>query len=637
MADAFDQSISFTGQKRRVRPVRRVQVSTHFGDLNTQTISLATPPPPAPEPMILTEASNTSDMKLPQVKEAGYATKPEESPIDEFSFLTGIMPKQKPAESEKRPDSKTESKPVSPEAKTEAKPLSPEAKTVPPEATTVIPKVKTLTPPPELKKTEISKTQPAITTATNAKEPEMTEIKTAPALAAVKTSEKPAVMIVAPPVPQRMERKSFVSVNSEGPRMDFTDSDAGAIQQRTSMVESDFSGSKRVSLTDSASSAGFENVSSGIKEPEAEKVSNQLIDTTKLGLSNQLIDTKKPEAERLAERPKRAKEEVVQLKDTKAEDTKKAANQANYANEPEVKKATAVAPPPASKEILTPAAPTPVKDKFCESLKPRMLPVLPIAQAASKQPEGFTPSPPIVSSNIRPSSVVSNNGKIPLATGKDGKTSPIKLATYQPQNEELGRLKENFVKQAQLLEKERKDRMKLEHQFEALKAKCEAQDEALRYKNEKVSKMEQEFIGLKNEVTGLKMERDRIQSRLQIAETEMKEVSGSNAVEFIEKSDQVNKLKEQLDNLAYAISEKDKEISILNAQLKDSQDSHINVIFDSLNALRSFDDEFITVVEAEILKMENLLKDESEYNSKLQKEVESEYAFWKRTLSENKP
>jgi hypothetical protein len=557
MADAFEQSISFTGQKRRVRPVRRVQVSTHFDDLDVKPLDLATPPPPAPEPFILTETASNSDLKLPQVKEAGYATKYDDVPIDEFAFLSGIVPKQKAETAKSSPIiQKESSEPLKPgainstatsealkpnaiiaTAADEPKSISqPEPK---PEPTReVVPKqTRTLTPPLETVKNpekapiiEVKKAPKDTVERSSTAKQEMTEVKKVPI--GVSESANP---VEGPPLPSnsRQDRRSFVSMDSQTPRMDFNESDAGIMKQRTSKVESDSSDTKRTSLTESA------------------------------------CNEYKPDSR--------------------------------------------------------------------ESLKPRMLPVLSVAQPAAKCPENFNSSPPIVASNLRPSSVVSNNGKIPLTTDKQGKTTPIKLANYQAESDELGRLRENFDKQAILLEKERKDRLKMEHEYEALKSKCEAQDEALRYKNEKAAKMEQDFIFLKNEVTGLKIERDRIHQKLEVAETELKQENGNNAAKFIAKSDEIIELKVKLDNLACAISDKNQEISALNTQLKASQDTHINVIFDSLNALKDFDEDFIAAVETEILKMETLLKEESEYNVKLQQEVNGEYSFWKKILSSEDP
>lgn len=638
MADAFNESISFTGQKRRIRPVRRVQVSTHFGDLEAKPLDLATPPPTtAPEPMIILKEDGVAvDSKTPQAKEAGYADKSDDGPIDVFAFLTGITPKTthadgsrpiitpattttttgrdsmaaKPAENAVRsPDSKKEAEKIATETKENAASAKGEATKMPAEpATQTNPAVVVASKngTSKVEKSEALNSQAAAiaektaTATEDLSESKMTtedkdkpsnvplfaasENKLQSSSTTAKTydvqPENPAEL--PPAVPNRPDRNnnrtSLISVNSHDVGIAFADSDAGAITQRQSIIESDFSETQPPSAT---------SAQPKVEEPQ---------------------------------QPEPAAAALPTASKTEPADA---------------------ALPIASKTEPAPAEAPSEQKTWKDFFKPRALPILPVAEPAKKEPEKFESSPPIVASNVRPSSVVSNNGSFPLtAADKDGggggKRTPIKLATYQPESGEFSRLREQFDKQTAQLDKERQTRQQLEHQLEALKSKCEAQDEALRYKNEKVSKMEQEFIDLKNKVIGLKMERDRVQQELDRAESELKEVDGKNAAEYIERSDEVIKLKQQLDKLALAIGEKDHEISVLNARLKEAQDSHVSIIFESLNALRDFDDEFISAVEAEVLKMETMLKEENEYCAKLQKEVESEYSFWKRALLDDK-
>ena len=54
---------------------------------------------------------------------------------------------------------------------------------------------------------------------------------------------------------------------------------------------------------------------------------------------------------------------------------------------------------------------------------------------------------------------------------------------------------------------------------------------------------------------------------------------------------------------------------------------------ENVQQYEKIEDELLKMVEEEILKMQDTIEEQREYNAKMQLEVDSEYTYWKRRLA----
>lgn len=248
-----------------------------------------------------------------------------------------------------------------------------------------------------------------------------------------------------------------------------------------------------------------------------------------------------------------------------------------------------------------------------DSLKPSMLPVKPVNGAPSTEPESQKPSIETVSPTI----------KAAPATA-----SPLSKNDFT--SEELNK---EMEKQKLALEREIDSKKGLEAQIQAIVAKSKAQEEALKFKNESLEQLQTDFLKTNNDLTSARSEKLKLETALAKVEKELAETSETNAKAFIEKSDEVSALKDKLAEFASIIGQKNKEIASLEKQLEETKRASMHTVLENVQQYDKIEDDLVKMVETEILRMQDTIAEQREYNSQLQLEVDSEYAFWKRKLS----
>ena len=240
-----------------------------------------------------------------------------------------------------------------------------------------------------------------------------------------------------------------------------------------------------------------------------------------------------------------------------------------------------------------------------ESLKPSMLPVKPMNGAPTTDPE----IPKAISSPL-PKSAISS--------------------------EELDKLNKELERQKLELERETDTRKALESQIQAMISKSNAQDEALRYKNETMEQLNSDFLRVNNDLTAVKTEKEKLEASLAKAQEELMATNESNAQAYLQKSDEINALKDKVAEFASIIGQKNKEIDSLQRQLEEVKRSNMETALENVQQYEKIEDELMKMVEEEILRMQDTIDEQREYNAKMQIEVDSEYAYWKRRLSKSK-
>lgn len=265
-------------------------------------------------------------------------------------------------------------------------------------------------------------------------------------------------------------------------------------------------------------------------------------------------------------------------------------------------------------ELVAPPPPLPTNTAHLtaarESLKPSLLPVKPVNGAPLTDPDAAAPSKPI-SSN-----------------------SPLGISAVN--SEELEKLKKQLDQQKLALENEIDAKKALESQIQAMLSKSNAQEEALRYKNESLDTLHSDYLKINNDLTAAKSERDKLKEALTKAEAELASTSESNAKAFLEKNDEVTKLKDKLAEFAAIIGQKNKEIDSLQRQLEEAKRANMQTALKNVEQYTKIEDDLIKMVEEEILRMQDTVDEQREYNAKLQMEVDAEYAYWKRRLTKSK-
>lgn len=269
--------------------------------------------------------------------------------------------------------------------------------------------------------------------------------------------------------------------------------------------------------------------------------------------------------------------------------------------EPEIKKEPVVveevtAPPPLPTDTAHLAA-------VRESLKPSLLPVKPVNGAPSTDPE-----------------VKSHAASSPLAE------TSVTAA-------ELEKLRKELEEQKLALEREIDNKNALQSQIQAMVSKSTAQEEALKYKNESIEQLHSDYLKTNNDLTSARNEREKLVLALAKAEEELAKTSETNAKAYLEKSDEVNTLKDKVAEFAAIIGQKNKEIDSLQRQLDEAKRSNVKTVLDNVQKYEKIEDDLIKMVEEEILRMQDTIDAQREYNAKLQMEVDAEYAYWKRRLA----
>lgn len=239
-----------------------------------------------------------------------------------------------------------------------------------------------------------------------------------------------------------------------------------------------------------------------------------------------------------------------------------------------------------------------------ESLKPSMSPVKPVNGAPTSDPS-------------RP------------------KSSSSPLARSGINSEVLEKLTKELEKQKLALENESDTKKALESQINAMISRSNAQEEALRYKNESMEQLQTDFMRINKDLTAVKSEKDRLEASLAKAQEELKATSDSDAQAYLQKSDLVTELKDQVAEFASIIGQKNKEIDSLQHQLEEVKRANMKTALDNVQQYEKIEDELLKIVEEEILRMQDTIDEQREYNSKMQVEVDSEYAYWKRRLSKS--
>jgi hypothetical protein len=212
-----------------------------------------------------------------------------------------------------------------------------------------------------------------------------------------------------------------------------------------------------------------------------------------------------------------------------------------------------------------------------------------------------------------------------------GKSSP--LAKSEINAEELQSLRKQLEQQKYALEMEIDSKKNLELQIQAIISKSDAQEEALKLKNESMELVNAEFLKVNDDLTVIRGEKEKLEQSLARAEDELSKTSETNAKAYLEKSDEINALKDKLAEFAAIIGQKDKEIQSLQKQLDESKKINMNVALEEVQEYDEIEDELIKLVEEEIKKMQETIEEQRKYNAKLQMEVDGEYSFWKRALN----
>ena len=238
-----------------------------------------------------------------------------------------------------------------------------------------------------------------------------------------------------------------------------------------------------------------------------------------------------------------------------------------------------------------------------ESLKPSMLPVKPVNGAPTANLDNF----------------------------RSISSSP--LTKIGINSEELEKLNNELEKQKLALENEINSKIVLESQIQAMISKSNAQEEALRYKNESMEQLHDDFLRINNDLTAVKIEKERLEVSLAKAQEELLATNESNAHAYIEKSDEVSALKDRVAEFASIIGQKNKEIDSLQRQLEEIKRTNMRTALDNVQQYEKIEDELLKMVEEEILKMQDTIEEQREYNAKMQLEVDSEYTYWKRRLA----
>lgn len=242
-----------------------------------------------------------------------------------------------------------------------------------------------------------------------------------------------------------------------------------------------------------------------------------------------------------------------------------------------------------------------------ESLKPSLLPVMPVNGAPSSDLDAPKPQ-----------------------------TASSPLATSAITADELEQLRKELDEQKLALEREIDCKKALESQIQAIISKSNAQEEALKYKNESLEQLHSDYLKTNNDLTSARNEKEKLEAALTKAEEELATISESNAKSYLEKSEEVTELKDKLAEFAAIIGQKNKEIDSLQRQLDEVKRSNVNTALENVHQYEKIEDELMKMVEEEILRMQDTIDEQREYNAKLQMEVDAEYAYWKRRLEEVK-
>lgn len=264
-----------------------------------------------------------------------------------------------------------------------------------------------------------------------------------------------------------------------------------------------------------------------------------------------------------------------------------------------------------AKEVLPPPPPLPTNTAHLvavrESLKPSLLPVKPVNGAPSSEP---------------PTKDEVNN----LALEKSKKSV-----------EELEKLKKDLDDQKRALEKEIELKRELESRLESYVKRSGELEEAVKSKEEIIRHLQDDHKRTNIELLEARDEKKGLEISLEKAEAELANISEANAKAYLEKSDEVNGFKDEILNLTVEMAEKNASIKTLEDTLKTEMEAKSAMLQKDLEDSAEYDrmeDELIKMVEQEIMRMQDTLDEQHEYNTKLQTEVDSEYAYWKKRLSE---
>lgn len=275
-----------------------------------------------------------------------------------------------------------------------------------------------------------------------------------------------------------------------------------------------------------------------------------------------------------------------------------------------------------------------------ESLKPTMLPVKPVSGAPASEPStGESKTPVTATSPLAKTETTSED-----LEAHQHEIEAQKLALEEELNSQKVSLQKEMAEHKAVLEKEMNEhkaalereidtKKALEAQLQAIISKSNAQEEALKYKNESLDQLNSDFLKTNNDLTSARSEKARLEAALAKAEAELAATSESNAKAFLEKSDEVTALKDKLAEFAAIIGQKNKEIASLEKQLEETKRSNMQTALESVQQYEKIEDELVKMVEVEILRMQDTIDEQREYNSKLQMEVDAEYAYWKAKLS----
>jgi hypothetical protein len=238
-----------------------------------------------------------------------------------------------------------------------------------------------------------------------------------------------------------------------------------------------------------------------------------------------------------------------------------------------------------------------------DSLKPSLLPVMPVNGAPSADLEASKPQ---------------------------FASSPLATSTITA--DELECLRKELNDQKLVLEREIDNKKALESQIQAMISKSNAQDEALKYKNESLEQLHSDYLKTNNDLTSARNEKEKLGKALAKAEEELAVISETNARAYLEKSEEVTALKDKLAEFAAIIGQKNKEIDSLQRQLDEVKRLNLNTALENVQQYEKIEDELMKMVEEEILRMQDTIDEQREYNAQLQIEVDAEYTYWKRRL-----
>lgn len=320
----------------------------------------------------------------------------------------------------------------------------------------------------------------------------------------------------------------------------------------------------------------------------------------KLGSIAIAEESKSAEPEKLAENPKAPEPEINRASEIIAEVPKQkeevniAEKESENINSYEVEEITAPPPLPTDNGHLIVAR---------ESLKPSLLPVMPMNGAPTADFDA--PKPP---------------------------SSSSPLAAYGITAAELEQMRKELDEQKLALEREIDNKKALESQIQAMISKSNAQEEALKYKNESLEQIHSDYLKTNNDLTSARNEKEKLESDLAKAEKELAKISESNAKDYLEKSDEVTTLKDKVAEFAAIIGQKNKEIDSLQRQLDEVKRTNVKTTLESVQQYEMIEEELLKIAEEEILRMQDTIEEQREYNAKLQMEVEAEYTYWKKRL-----